>query len=213
MVCYHPKFVKSSYVLYSLFFSLHSDCIFSFPKNLASNGFNSPECFVFRTQFVIVQFQSMSALKIYLHCLMYVLFVHCFWLPYIVPCSQPSHSAYPFPQEKSPWLSVTCVFHSQCFHEDLYTCCLMELLCIKMCMYRGTWQHQLDGHEFEQTAGVDEQQGSLVCYSPWVLKESDMTEWLNWTCMCICVFVMAQQETCEDMGLIPGSDRSPGGGK
>ena len=42
------------------------------------------------------------------------------------------------------------------------------------------WHHQLDGHEFEQAPGVDEGQRSLVCYSPWGCKESDMTERLNW---------------------------------
>ena len=29
------------------------------------------------------------------------------------------------------------------------------------------WHHQLNGHEFEQTLGEDEGQGSLVCCSPW----------------------------------------------
>ena len=29
--------------------------------------------------------------------------------------------------------------------------------------------------------GVGDGQGSLVCCSPWGCKESDMTEWLNWT--------------------------------
>ena len=38
------------------------------------------------------------------------------------------------------------------------------------------WHHQLDGHEFEQTLGDGEGQGSLVCYSPWGGKESDMTK-------------------------------------
>jgi len=38
------------------------------------------------------------------------------------------------------------------------------------------WHHQLNGHEFEQTLGVSEGQGSLVCCSPWGCKESDMTE-------------------------------------
>ena len=35
------------------------------------------------------------------------------------------------------------------------------------------WHHQLNGHEFEHTPGVDDGQGSLVCYSPWGHKESD----------------------------------------
>ena len=41
------------------------------------------------------------------------------------------------------------------------------------------WHHQLSGHEFEQALGVADGQGSLVCYSPWGLKESDTTEQLN----------------------------------
>ena len=38
------------------------------------------------------------------------------------------------------------------------------------------WHHQLNGYEFEQILGVSEGQGSLVCCSPWVRKESDTTE-------------------------------------
>ena len=37
------------------------------------------------------------------------------------------------------------------------------------------WHHELDGHELGWTLG------GLVCCSPWGRKESDMTEWLNWT--------------------------------
>ena len=37
------------------------------------------------------------------------------------------------------------------------------------------WHHWLHGHEFEQTAGDGEGQGSLACCSPWGHKESDMT--------------------------------------
>ena len=43
------------------------------------------------------------------------------------------------------------------------------------------WHHQLNGHEFEQALGVSNEQGSLVCCSPWGRKESDTTERLNWT--------------------------------
>ena len=42
------------------------------------------------------------------------------------------------------------------------------------------WCHQLNRHEFEQTSGVGDGQGSLACCSPWRRKESDTTEWLNW---------------------------------
>ena len=41
------------------------------------------------------------------------------------------------------------------------------------------WHHRLNGHEFEQTLGVGDGQGSLVCCSPWGHKESDMTEQLR----------------------------------
>ena len=34
----------------------------------------------------------------------------------------------------------------------------------------------MDIHEFEQAPGVGDEQGSLVCCSPWGRKESDMTE-------------------------------------
>ena len=34
----------------------------------------------------------------------------------------------------------------------------------------------LNGHEFEQSPGDSEGQGSLVCCSPWGCKELDTTE-------------------------------------
>ena len=41
------------------------------------------------------------------------------------------------------------------------------------------WHHPLNGHEFEQTLGDSEEPGSLVCCSPWGLKELDKTKQLN----------------------------------
>ena len=41
------------------------------------------------------------------------------------------------------------------------------------------WHHRLNGHEFEQTLGDSEGQGSLKCYCLWGCKESDMTQQLN----------------------------------
>ena len=38
------------------------------------------------------------------------------------------------------------------------------------------WHHRLNGHEFGQTPGYGEGQGSLVYCSPWGIKESDKTE-------------------------------------
>ena len=35
------------------------------------------------------------------------------------------------------------------------------------------WHHRLDGCKFEQTLGVGDGQGSLVCYGLWGSKESD----------------------------------------
>ena len=41
------------------------------------------------------------------------------------------------------------------------------------------WHQWLYEHEFEQTPGDSEGQGSLACCSLWACKESDMTEELN----------------------------------
>ena len=41
------------------------------------------------------------------------------------------------------------------------------------------WYYWLSGHEFKQTPGDGEGQGSLACCSPQSHKESDTTEWLN----------------------------------
>ena len=37
------------------------------------------------------------------------------------------------------------------------------------------WHHWLNGHEFKQTQGHGERQGSMACCSPWSHKESDTT--------------------------------------
>ena len=39
--------------------------------------------------------------------------------------------------------------------------------------------HQLNGHEFEHTPGVGDEQGGLACYDSWGRKELDTTERLN----------------------------------
>ena len=43
------------------------------------------------------------------------------------------------------------------------------------------WHHWLDGREYEWTPGVGDGQGGLACCNSWGHKESDTTEWLNWT--------------------------------
>ena len=41
------------------------------------------------------------------------------------------------------------------------------------------WHNLFNGHEFEQSLGDCEGQGSLVCCSPWGCKELDVIERLN----------------------------------
>ena len=44
------------------------------------------------------------------------------------------------------------------------------------------WMASLtDGHEFEWTPGVGDEQGGLACCDSWGRKESNTTERLNWT--------------------------------
>ena len=38
------------------------------------------------------------------------------------------------------------------------------------------WNHQFNGHEFEQAPRVGGRQEGLTCCSPWGCKELDMTE-------------------------------------
>ena len=57
------------------------------------------------------------------------------------------------------------------------------------------WHHWINGHEFEETPGDGEGQGSLVCCSPWGHKESNKTErlsnnkaWKTWSTCKSCKF-------------------------
>ena len=43
------------------------------------------------------------------------------------------------------------------------------------------WHHWLNAHESGWTPGVGDGQGGLACCDSWGRKESDTTEWLNWT--------------------------------
>jgi len=43
------------------------------------------------------------------------------------------------------------------------------------------WHHRLNEHGFGWTLGVGEGQGGMACCGSWGCKESDKTEWLNWT--------------------------------
>ena len=65
-------------------------------------------------------------------------------------------------------------------------------------------------HEFEQALGVGDGQGSLECCSPWDRKE----QWLP-TQVGFPDSSVGKESTYNagDPSLIPGSGRSPGGGK
>ena len=43
------------------------------------------------------------------------------------------------------------------------------------------WHYWLNGHGFGWTPGIGDGQGGLSCCSSWGHRESDTTEWLNWT--------------------------------
>ena len=43
------------------------------------------------------------------------------------------------------------------------------------------WHHQLNGPGFGWTPGVGDGQRGLACCNSWGRKESNRTEWLNWT--------------------------------
>ena len=64
------------------------------------------------------------------------------------------------------------------------------------------WHHWLDGHESEWTPGVGDGQGGLVCWDSWGHKESDTTEWLNWTELNIPKYV-AKDEECNYSAVTP----------
>ena len=45
----------------------------------------------------------------------------------------------------------------------------------------AAWHHWLNGREFKWTPGDGVGQGGLACCNSWGRRESDTTEWLNWT--------------------------------
>ena len=90
--------------------------------------------------------------------------------------------------EKTLESPLDCWRSIQSILKEISPGCSLEVLMLKLKLqYFGHlkwmtedemagWHHRLDGHEFEQTLGVDDGQGSLVCCSLWGCKESDMTE-------------------------------------
>ena len=80
------------------------------------------------------------------------------------------------------------------------------------------WHHWLNEHEFKQTSGDSERQGSLACCSSWGLKQLDVTLWMNnidnsaSQVVLVVKNLPASAGDARDMGSIPGSERSPEGG-
>ena len=52
------------------------------------------------------------------------------------------------------------------------------------------WHHWLNGHGFGWTPGVGDGQGGLAYCGSWGRKQSDTTEWLNWTEDIECVWIL-----------------------
>ena len=67
------------------------------------------------------------------------------------------------------------------------------------------WHHRLDGREFEWTPGVGDGQGGLACCSSWGRKESDTTEYLNWTEQLWCYMQLYFWFEFDKMSVLPRS--------
>ena len=62
-------------------------------------------------------------------------------------------------------------------HKACHQCFPTVLISFIGIVYR--WHHQLNLHEFEQSPGDGEGQGSLMCCNSWGHKKSNLTERLN----------------------------------
>ena len=83
------------------------------------------------------------------------------------------------------WVSFWCTAKGFSFFCRLYSFLLLKMNFCKIFIFdnRNSFDKytNINGHEFEQAPGVGDGQGSLARWSPWGHKESDTTEWLNWT--------------------------------
>ena len=65
------------------------------------------------------------------------------------------------------------------------------------------WHHRHSGHGFEWTLGIGDGQRGLACFSSWGRKESDTTEWLNWTELIVFNFSLICFIQCSLHYLVP----------
>ena len=70
------------------------------------------------------------------------------------------------------WFQIGKGVHQGC----ILSPCLFNLYAEYIMRNAQSNAQMLDGHKFEEGLGVGDGQGSLVCFSPWDYKESDMTE-------------------------------------
>ena len=63
------------------------------------------------------------------------------------------------------------------------------------------WHHRHNGHGFGWTPGIGDGQGGLACCGSWGRKESDTTEWLNWTGF-ICYYLVEDFLICVHEGYL-----------
>ena len=76
------------------------------------------------------------------------------------------------------------------------------------------WHHRLNGCKFEWTPGVGDGQGSLACCNSWGCKESDTTEWLNWTELSLAAAAAKSLQSfltlCDPIDSSPSGSAVPG---
>ena len=65
------------------------------------------------------------------------------------------------------------------------------------------WHYRLHGHESEKAPGDGEEQGSLMCWSPWGRKESNMTEQLNKIVITLYLILLLSSVPLPEPGTCP----------
>ena len=88
-------------------------------------------------------------------------------------CSENNFSVYVF----------VCIWLGHCPHQQeeilrtpAFVLQFKSTLILSTWTFHVGWHHQVNGHEFEQTPGDSEGQGSLACCRPWGHKELDTIE-------------------------------------
>ena len=84
------------------------------------------------------------------------------------------------------------------------------------------WHHWPNGHEFKQTLGDGEEQGSLACCSLWGRQKKAMAEWVNNNNKCSDIIIIESEDwkcwfgihkLCNEISIHPNLQNSLGEGK